>query len=102
MCNINLYVFISVPGGGASSKRRHSFQSGVPGLTKEMDKLKVSHAAAEGGHHSRGASPRGSTRRRPSAARRTSRGKIHSTLGVKVRNMKMDLNIYGTWRWVGQ
>ena len=23
-------------------------------------------------------------------------------LGVKVRNMKMDLNIYGTWRWVGQ
>ena len=23
-------------------------------------------------------------------------------LGVKVRNMKMDLNIYGTWRRVGQ
>ena len=22
------------------------------------------------------------------------------TLGVKVRNMKMDLNIYGTWHWV--
>ena len=22
-------------------------------------------------------------------------------LGVQVRNMKMDLNIYGTWRWVG-
>ena len=72
----NLYLFIPVPGGGASSKRRHSFQSGVPGLTKEMDRLKVSHTAAEGGgHHSRGVSPRGSTRRRASAARRTSRGK---------------------------
>ena len=71
-----LYLFIPVPGGGASSKRRHSFQSGVPGLTKEMDRLKVSHTAAEGGgHHSRGVSPRGSTRRRASAARRTSRGK---------------------------
>ena len=23
-------------------------------------------------------------------------------LGVKVRNMKMDFNIYGTWRQVGQ
>ena len=23
---------------------------------------------------------------------------ILHTLGVKVRNMKMDLNIYGTWR----
>ena len=23
-------------------------------------------------------------------------------LGVKVRNMKMDFNIYGTWRRVGQ
>ena len=23
-------------------------------------------------------------------------------LGVKIRNMKMDLNIYGTWRRVGQ
>ena len=23
-------------------------------------------------------------------------------LGVKGRNMKMDLNIYGTWCWVGQ
>ena len=21
-------------------------------------------------------------------------------LGVKVRNMKMDLNIYGTWHWI--
>jgi hypothetical protein len=65
---------LSIPGGGASSKRRHSFQSGVPGLTKDMDRLKV---AAEGGHHSRGVSPRGSTRRRPSAARRTSRGFLH-------------------------
>ena len=27
---------------------------------------------------------------------------IHSTLGVKVHNMKMDFNIYGTWRRVGQ
>ena len=27
---------------------------------------------------------------------------LHSRLGVKVRNMKMDLNIYGTWRQVGQ
>ena len=26
--------------------------------------------------------------------------KVH--LGVNVRNMKMDLNIYGTWRWVRQ
>jgi len=69
---------LEVPGGGASSKRRHSFQSGVPGLTKEMDRLKVSHTAAEGGgHHSRGVSPRGSTRRRASAARRTSRGFLH-------------------------
>jgi len=69
---------LSIPGGGASSKRRHSFQSGVPGLTKEMDRLKVSHTAAEGGgHHSRGVSPRGSTRRRASAARRTSRGFLH-------------------------
>ena len=25
---------------------------------------------------------------------------IHITLGIKVRNMKMDLNIYGTWRRV--
>ena len=24
------------------------------------------------------------------------------TLGVKVRNMKMDLNTGGTWCWVGQ
>ena len=24
------------------------------------------------------------------------------TLGVKIRNMKMDLNIYGTWLRVGQ
>ena len=23
-------------------------------------------------------------------------------LGVRVRNMKMDFGIYGTWRWVGQ
>ena len=23
-------------------------------------------------------------------------------IGVKVRNMKMDFDIYGTWRWVGQ
>ena len=28
--------------------------------------------------------------------------KILYLLGVKVRNMKMDLNIYGTWRRVGQ
>ena len=27
---------------------------------------------------------------------------IDSTIGVKVRNMKMDLNIYVTWRRVGQ
>ena len=25
---------------------------------------------------------------------------VVSRLGVKVRNMKMDFNIYGTWRWV--
>ena len=24
-----------------------------------------------------------------------------SSLGVKVRNMKMDFTIYGTWRYVG-
>ena len=24
------------------------------------------------------------------------------TLGVKVRNLKMDFNTGGTWRWVGQ
>ena len=27
---------------------------------------------------------------------------MHYLLGVKVRNMKIDFNIYGTWRRVGQ
>ena len=91
----NLYLFIPVPGGGASSKRRHSFQSGVPGLTKEMDRLKVSHTAAEGGgHHSRGVSPRGSTRRRASAARRTSRGKRACVFFTRIHDN--DITILGS------
>ena len=35
-------------------------------------------------------------------ARVTPRVLLGYLLGVKVRNMKMDLNIYGTWRWVEQ
>ena len=65
-----VYSFFTVPGGGASNKRRHSFQSGVPGLTKDMDRLKVS---PSGDGRSRGASPRASTRRRASTVRRSSR-----------------------------
>ena len=67
----------SVPaaaGGAAAGKRRHSYQSGVPGLAKDMDRLRVSAAAANaGGNQGQGRSPRGSTRRRASSARRSSR-----------------------------
>ena len=74
-------VFFLVPGGGAGgASRRHSYQSGVPGLAKDMDRLKVSAAAGVGGcgsgsgsGSSRGVSPRGSTKRRPSTVRRSSR-----------------------------
>ena len=67
----------SVPAGGAAAgKRRHSYQSGVPGLAKDMDRLRVSAAAANAGGNQgsgQGRSPRGSTRRRASSARRSSR-----------------------------
>lgn len=65
---------IAVPGGHSSArdKRRHSYQAGVPGLTKDMDRLKVSPATTAGSGSSRGVSPRGSTKRRPSV-RRSSR-----------------------------
>ena len=76
-CTVHLLSF-SVPagaGGGAAGKRRHSYQSGVPGLAKDMDRLRVSAAAANAANQgvNQGRSPRGSTRRRASSARRSSR-----------------------------
>ena len=65
----------SAAGGAAAGKRRHSYQSGVPGA-KDMDRLRVSAAAANAGGNQgsgQGRSPRGSTRRRASSARRSSR-----------------------------
>jgi len=74
---------LEVPGGGASNKRRHSFQSGVPGLTKDMDRLKVS---PSGDGRSRGASPRASTRRRASTVRRSSRSGFLHFLDLAIAN----------------
>ena len=81
MCVVEFFpifsAVFSVPaaaGGAAAGKRRHSYQSGVPGLAKDMDRLRVSAAAANaGGNQGQGRSPRGSTRRRASSARRSSR-----------------------------
>ena len=72
---MQLFCLLSVPVGAGAGKRRHSYQSGVPGLTKDMDRLRVSSAATAASHGGAkgGVSPRGSTRRRPSSARRSSR-----------------------------
>ena len=83
-CTVHLLSF-SVPAGagGAAGKRRHSYQSGVPGLAKDMDRLRVSAAAANAANQgvNQGRSPRGSTRRRASSARRSSRsGKIQDSI----------------------
>jgi len=77
---------LSIPAGGAG-KRRHSYQAGVPGLTKDMDRLRVSSAAtASAGSHKGGVSPRGSTRRRPSTSRRSSRSGFLHFLDLAIAN----------------
>lgn len=76
-------------GGAAAGKRRHSYQSGVPGLAKDMDRLRVSAAAANAGGNQgsgQGRSPRGSTRRRASSARRSSRSGFLHFLDLAIAN----------------
>ena len=90
-------LFIAVPGSSKSNKRRHSFQSsGVSGLAKDMDRLKVSPVPEGGGgatpQRSRGVSPRGSTRRRASTIRRSSRsGKRPLPPTMMMKSVKINL-----------
>ena len=69
----------AVPG---KDKRRHSYQSGVPGLAKDMDRLKVSPAGGSGSGSSRGVSPRGSTKRRPSTRRSSRSGNLSTSFNL--------------------
>jgi len=69
---------LEVPGKSARNSRRHSYQAGVPGLAKEMDRLKVgSTTGSSPAGSSRGASPRSSTKRRPSVRRSSRSGFLH-------------------------
>jgi len=69
---------LSIPGKSARNSRRHSYQAGVPGLAKEMDRLKVgSTTGSSPAGSSRGASPRSSTKRRPSVRRSSRSGFLH-------------------------
>jgi len=81
---------LSIPAAaGGAGKRRHSYQSGVPGLAKDMDRLRVSAAAANAGGNQgsgQGRSPRGSTRRRASSARRSSRSGFLHFLDLAIAN----------------
>lgn len=72
---------LSIPVADPNAKRRHSYQSGVPGLSKEMDRLKVSSASG-----SKGSSPKTSGKRRASSARRSSRSGFLHFLDLAIAN----------------
>ena len=75
----SMFVSFAVPGKSARNSRRHSYQAGVPGLAKEMDRLKVgSTSGSSPAGSSRGASPRSSTKRRPSVRRSSRSGKYYN------------------------
>ena len=74
-----IFKYFLVPGSsGSRYNRRHSYTPKSPppnlsaaGITKEMSKLSI--ANHNGSHSGRGLSPRPSTKRRASTARRSSK-----------------------------